>query len=360
MHKIIAVLAALSTIILTLATTPSTAQASSKRHKVSIAVSSRTITLYSNITITGKVSPAVGTVVKVQRKWSGKKWITIATVPMATDGSYSYTYQVRSTPTRQYRTYSPKAGKVKAAYSKVIKVTVRVAPKASSSVTITGTGPTSITAGENFVVNGVTSANLAGKGVQLQLQDGTGWSTIGSATVAANATFSVSGPALQAGASKVVRVYAPATGSTYESASGGAGFVVYGWYYLSEMDTVEGDLAKGSATISGQYFPKSTWFDYLSYYPTQSAQYDLGRKCTTFAATVGWNDSSSSTSVGDASVYKDTVSAWSKTGIAFGSATPMSIDITGALRLKLEARRSNATRNNDSMTYGDARIRCAF
>jgi hypothetical protein len=360
MRKIIAVLVALSTALVVLVATPNTAQAASKRQKVSIKVSARTITQYQYLTISGTAKPAAVKPVIIQQKMAGGKWKNLYTLTTSATGWYSTRNQVMTTKTRQYRVYVPKAGKYKAARSTVIQVTVRTAPKATSSVAITSTGPLSITAGESFVVNGTTSANLVGKVVQLQLQDGTGWSPIGSATVAGNATFSVTGPALQAGASKVVRVYAPGTASTYDSASAAVGFVVYGWYYLSELNTVEGGMGKGTATISGQYFPKSVSKDFYSGGSPTSGQYDLGRKCTTFAATVGWDDSSHSSSVGDASVYKDTVTAWTRTGIPLGTTVPMSIDITGALRLKVEARRTSATWVDSSMAFGDARIRCAF
>lgn len=362
-RRLIAVVAILALAFLGMVTAAPQAQAAT-RHKISIGVNSRTITQNSWITISGKVRPALGSVVRVQKKWPGKSWRTIATVPMGADGSYRYSYQVTNTQKRQYRAVAPKAGKVAAGTSKAISVTVRPSSMAGSSVTITGTGPTSITAGQNFQVSGQTSANLAGKRVELQLAGSAGWSTIGSAVVAANATFTVAAPAWQAGAGQSVRVFAPQTPTTYASTSGSAAFTVYGWYYLSEMDQLEGSFYTSSTNVNGQTYTKALNRDFYWDNSTSTTQFDLGRKCIHLAATAGWSDHSAANVIGAGRVYSDSVTVWNSgdmnpSGIKLGTSYPIDVDITGVLRLKLEA--TYITGSDDAtFVFGDARVLCAF
>lgn len=365
MRKIIAALVALAVGLMLPFATPGTAEAASKKFTVSISAP-KTIARYSNITIKGRIKPARATKVVIQKKWPGKKWKKIATVWSSANGSYAYTYYLTESSSRQYRTYVPKSGKIKAAYSKTVSVKVVTPARSSASVNITGTGPTTLTAGDNFVVSGTASANLVGKTVVLSMGGSSGWSDLTTTTVAADSTFRLSAPATLAGAGQVLKVYAPATPTTYYAESGTATFSVYGWYYLSERTIVEGNgFWKGDVAVNGQDFSRSVATSFTATFSSASgpytAQFDLARKCTSFVATAGWVDDRSAASiVGNAAVYKDDATAWSQTGVRFGTSNPINVDITGALRLKLQAQRTGSYSVGGALAFGDARILCAF
>lgn len=340
---------------------PDTAEAAKKKFKVSIAASVSSITVGEHFTISGRITPAVaGKAVTIKKKVGSGKWYGSTKVYTAADGSYSFDAAPPQLGKIYYRTYTAKKGKYKAAYSRTISIMVKAAPKPvqqAASVTITGTGATNITAGDSYVVKGTASANLVGKTVVLATQDTSGWSDLTSATVAADSTFALSAPATSAGAGRALKVYAPATSTTLFAESSTATFNVYGWYYLTERTEYEGDYSEGGATINAIYYAKSVYESPYYYNTPYSVQFDLSRKCTTFAATIGWADTAKATSSGSFAVYKDSVLIQSYPGTKFGTGTPISLGINGALRLKLEVQ---ATAGSGYMVFGDAKILCAF
>lgn len=339
---------------------PNPAEAAKKKFKVSIAASTSSITVGDHFSISGRITPAVaGKAVTIKKKVGGGKWYGTTKVYTAADGSYTFDAAPPQLGKIYYRVYTAKKGKYKAAYSKTISVTVKQAVQQSASVTITGTGSTNITAGDSYVVKGTTSANLIGKTVVLATLDGSAWSNLTSATVAADSTFSLSAAATSAGAGRSLKVYAPATATTLYAESAATAFNVYGWYYLSERTKLENGGWNGDdVTVNGQYYPKSvsSWLYYKS--DSESVQFDLGRKCQTFTAVVGWTDDSNAAVVGTATLYKDSLKIWGPTTIQFGTATPVSLDISGALRLKIEGIRSGG--DSSTLAMADAKILCAF
>ncbi|HQD97960.1 MAG TPA: NPCBM/NEW2 domain-containing protein [Propionicimonas sp.] len=340
---------------------PNPAEAAKKKFKVSIAASTSSITVGDHFSISGRITPAVaGKAVTIKKKVGGGKWYGTTKVYTAADGSYTFDAAPPQLGKIYYRVYTAKKGKYKAAYSKTISVTVKQAVQQSASVTITGTGSTNITAGDSYVVKGTTSANLIGKTVVLATLDGSAWSNLTSATVAADSTFSLSAAATSAGAGRSLKVYAPATTTTLYAESATAAFNVYGWYYLSERTKLENSgWGSSDVTVNAQYYPKSLYFNFGVYDGVESVQFDLGRKCTTFSATAGWSDKAYANIVGAGAVYKDSVKVWNLSGIKFGTGTPISVDISTALRLKLEAQRASGS-TTSAFVFGDAKILCAF
>jgi hypothetical protein len=117
--------------------------------------------------------------VSLEAKATDGTWQTVSTVTPAADGSFTVT--IRPVATTQYRLAS---GNIRAALLKV-----PVAPAVSASVA----------AG---VVQGSTRPPFLGAAVQLQRQDGVGWTTVATGTTDVSGAFTVSA-ALSPGAYRV-------------------------------------------------------------------------------------------------------------------------------------------------------------
>ena len=91
---------------------------------------------------------------------------------------------------------------------------------------------------------------------------------------------------------------------------------------------------------------------------SMSEEWNLSRSCKTFSAVVGLDDTSSTTSRYSFQLFSDSVQKNATDGIALGTSTPVSIDITNALRLKIAVQRTSGS--YAYIIFADAKALCAF
>ena len=367
------------------------AEAAPRRYKVSIGASATSVTANAPVTLRGKVSPkAAGRKVVLLKRVGNGKWQRAASAKLSRRSRYAFT--VRPGATTQYRVKKGAKGKRKAGVSKVVTVAVRAAapaptptpaptPKPTATptlkptatpkptptatpkptpqpatLTVTAPATTEIDAGAQFTLAGRASANLVGKTVELQINDGETWSTLSTGVVKPDATFSLAAVATTAGRDQQVRVLAKATPTTLAAASAPTLYTVYGWYFLTEQYPVEGSSGEGSLNINGTTYANSI-YQGTSTGSTKTVQYDLARKCTRLRSTAGVTDNSRSTTVYTARVQADSVERWHIDGATFGTSYEVDVDLTTALRLVFTYTQTAA---DGYFAYGNARIRCAF
>lgn len=235
------------------------------------------------------------------------------------------------------------------------------APTAATLTLTTGASP-EIEAGQSITVGGSASANLIGRVVALQTYDAAGktWGNIATGAVDGAGTWSLSGPIGTAG--KIgVRVYAPPSATTLETAVGAGIISVYGWYPLSESKMpaeVTGYMGYGPETINA--VPYSTAVTMYTSSGVGSGEWNLARSCKTFSATVGLPDTANTTARYSYQIFADSVQKATKDGIALGTSNPVTIDITNSLRLKIATQRTAGTNNYDDLVFGDAKALCSF
>lgn len=368
-----------------------TAEAAPKRKKfkVSVSASATLVNAGATVAIRGKVGPRARgkKVVLLQKHHATGKWLKVRERKL--NKKSRYVFRVKpGVGVTEYRVRKPKQRKIKAGASRVLAVTVHAVtppttpttptptptPTTPTAATVTVVEPavTSIDAGQQFVLSGTASANLAGKTVQLQVmaepapvEDNWGdvveqpaaWTTVGTTTVASDASFTVRAPATTSKRGQQVRVVAPATSSTRLATSNVVLYDVFAWFYLSERSSVQGDFTSGSYNVNGITYPRSIR-SYDRFSNSSAVQFDLSRKCTRFRSVAGVGDWANSNALYDAQVYADDVERWSVTNAGLGSSTEVDVDLTGALRVRFGyTRRAGSTQ---SFVHGDARIRCAF
>lgn len=359
---LVAVIAAVMTLALA-----APADAAGARFAVSIKVSSPSVYAGQTVTISGKVTPgASGKTVVVQKKLStSKSWENEGKAKIRRNGTFSFTDRPSSLKARSYRVYKPKQGKRKAGYSTSRKVTIRKPVRRPATLTVTSTGPTTLDAGQRYVLKGTASANLRGTSVQLQVKDGSGWTTLVSSRVKTDRTFTLTANATRAGRGQKLRAYARATSVTKATASATKTFTVYGWYHLSDLDKVESvRFGKRTASIAGQTYLKSVgntsdfWWEKNPF-----AEWALNYKCRAFRATIGLDDTSRSGSKVSFVSRVDSVERGHGT-LANGTSAAVTVDLSGAYRLRLESRYvAGPTASGSGYIFGvwgDASIQCAF
>jgi hypothetical protein len=109
------------------------------------------------------------------------------------------------------------------------------------------------------------------------------------------------------------------------------------WYSLYDLTAVDYDDldTTGSVRINGGYFTKSLYDDWPGSIPDYR-EYNLSRLCTRMTATVGLDDDESSTgSLGDINILRDTVSAYHKQ-FGLGQSEAIDLDMTNTLRVRIE------------------------
>ena len=228
-----------------------------------------------------------------------------------------------------------------------------------ASVTVTSVASYVLTTGDVIAVSGTASANLAGSKLRLERRDGKVWSTLGTGRVSADGTYTLSVRALQAGKNQRLRVFAPRTRSTKAASAAAGTFTVYGWYYVADrFPAVEGAFREDSFEVNGVTYPRSIAQSVPSYATHVSAQINLSRSCTTFRATVGLDDEAVSTAKRSVQLHADSLEIWSREGLGLGESIPISLDVTGALRMRFDVTKSAS--NGAYVVYGDAELLCAF
>lgn len=238
--------------------------------------------------------------------------------------------------------------------------------KQDTAVAVDALPVTSIDAGQTLNLSGSASGNINGGTVYVQAYDAgsSSWGSVGSAVVTAG-RWSASVTISTAGRAIPLRAYFPGDPGLKESASASHNLTVFGWYFFYDegpLDSVAGGWNSfNTTTINTNVFPRSvamepdSWSSDLA-----AAEFNLNRSCTTFQASAGLSDDTSDTARKFNMVIKgDSVTKYTKTGISYAAPVPIDIDISGILRLRVEADQT-AGRSYGLLWLGDARVRCAF
>ena len=155
------------------------------------------------------------------------------------------------------------------------------------------------------------------------------------------------------------RVVVPASGRYATGVSDAVRLTVWRIRYLSLMDPVEGYFDTGSVDISGTTYARSLydWSDGID--ETESVDYNLSRDCVRLWGWAGIADDSVSTAGSMFNVYTDGTQRTSFVKSFGEDPTPLNVDLTGQLRLRLENIQTKDTDWDDMYSaWGDARIIC--
>jgi hypothetical protein len=145
--------------------------------------------------------------------------------------------------------------------------------------------------------------------------------------------------------------------------------VVLGPKYLSELQPVDrgrsGQVDTDSATANGAFFGHSVIF-YNHCYNSEGgdiwAEYNLSRAYTTFTTTVGISDDDPAAARGTFRILVDGAEV-RKGDVASGTSTPIELNVTNALHIRLEVNNKSAAAQSCGQNtpeihtvWGDARV----
>lgn len=305
--------------------------------------------------LNGRVRGVRGaTTVTIMQRTVGKSWTVEAKKRTSRKGYFKHHEDIKS-GTRDYKAC------VQGKCSKAVRVRMGTPPSQPTAVSLGSLSASSVEAGQAFNVQG-TATGLNGYSVAIQAYDAgsSAWSTIGNAGVSGGswvATVSLT----TAGKAVPLRAYFPGVTGRKSSVSNSASIAVFGWYYLYDgpPDEVANsyDYDYSSFNVNGVTYAKSLGIDGYTG-NTEYVEYNLGRSCIRLATVVGLQDESSTSTRSTARIAADAVTKWSASGIALGQAHPVTIDVTGALRLRVE--NTETTSGSGYLVFGDARALCAF
>ncbi len=321
--------------------------------RVTIKISDTQVAQGSTIRVAGRARPARSQPLKLQANY-GRGWRTLERSASSARGRYVFTEKVKTLDRRSYRVCA--IGR-SATCSRAVTVNVRsTGAKTQPSLRVTGVASEVLMPGERHDISGIASADLVGKAVYLQLAtEDEGWSSISEpAVVAEDGTWRLTAPAKQAGRRLPLRVYAPPTRSTHSAWAFVNGITVYGWRYLDRFRELAGWKEHESASVDAVTYPRSVWaaagYTYF--------EVNLGRECTTLAASVGLSDTSPATARKTLTVTGDSQELFRQTGVKRGETTEIDVDVTGVSRLRID----DNPENGDAYPaiLGNARVLCAF
>lgn len=323
-----------------------------QRVRVSITATPEWVRKGGVVTLKGTVKGARGrtSVTIYQKNKGGRKWVVETVKRTSRKGTFTHREDIK-TGDRTYRAC------VKRACDSVL-VHMGKQPAQSTAVTIGSVSASSVEAGQAFTVQG-TAVGLDGFSVAIQSYDaGSGaWSTVGNAAVAGGSwtgtvALTTSGKAVP------LRAYFPGATGRRTSVSNSTSIAVFGWHYLYDMDEVSGYWNASSFGVNGTTYSKSVGL-YEYFGDTDAAELDVSRSCIRFAATVGVQQDASDTSTAyTGRLLADSATVWTAGNIRYNTAVPVDVNITGALRLRLEA--TATAGGGDYLVFGDARVLCAF
>jgi hypothetical protein len=124
--------------------------------------------------------------------------------------------------------------------------------------------------------------------------------------------------------------------------------------YLADMDPVDSDyysLETGSAQANGKSIPRSVTIDASEGF----IDYQIGRKYRTFKMELGVEDDSSSSAAYEIQVLGDGRSL-GRFSVAYGQTTPVAVDVTDVLRLKISIQASEEGLESSRVVLGDAQV----
>jgi hypothetical protein len=114
-----------------------------------------------------------------------------------------------------------------------------------------------------------------------------------------------------------------------------AGSALTGWASAQLLRTGDGQYDEDTATMENTRYPQSIMYTQWAGFDGGWADFSLGRHCSRFRATVGFDDGSKEKAVADLKVLGDGRTSW-KGSIKFGDKPrKIDIDVTGVLRLRV-------------------------
>jgi hypothetical protein len=230
-----------------------------------------------------------------------------------------------------------------------------------TAVSVTSVSSRILNVGDDLVVRGIASSDLKGKRAQLQRQQGDKWAVLATTGITQKAKFAFKLRILQSGKEQRLRVLVPKSSTTPAAKASAGKITVYGWFYVDDsFPPVSGYFDEGSYEVNGETYAQSVAQTIINGAGPGSVTTEIGlsRDCTTFEATIGMGDTSSSDARWSTSLNADDLNVWQQASLAVGNSYPVSLDVTGALRLKFSSARD--TWPNGPLVFGDARLRCAF
>lgn len=234
------------------------------------------------------------------------------------------------------------------------------ASKASPSLKVTSRSKSKITAGKKIVVKGKASSSLKKKIVKLQIKSGKKWRTVATSRVQSDRTFRLSVQATQAGPQKY-RVAHSATSTTKSVATKAFGYTVWKWYSLAGKEIQSYSLNDWDQfkSIGGKYYKNAASFGWAlgGYERAGWAEYNVNYRCSTFKATIGVADASTSGAQRNFTLRVDDL-AKNLGDKGIGRGTAVTEDISGSFRIRIgSAGLGNSTWGMG--TFGSPRVFCS-
>lgn len=323
-----------------------------QRVSVSITATPEWVRKGGLVTLKGSVKGARGrTSVTIYQKNKGaRKWVVEAVKRTSRKGTFTHREDIK-TGDRTYRAC------VRRTCDSVL-VHMGKQPARATAVSIGSVSAASVEAGQAFTVQGAATG-LDGYSVAIQSYDaGSGaWSTIGNAGVSGG-TWVGTVALTTSGKAVPLRAHFPGVTGRKASTSNSTSIAVFGWHYLYDLNEVSGSWSASSFGVNGTTYAKSVGlWEYLG--DTDVAELDVSRSCIRFAATVGVQQDASDTDTAyTGRLLADSATVWTAGNIRYNTATPVDVNITGALRLRLEG--TVTAGGGDYLVFGDARVLCAF
>lgn len=323
----------------------------SQRVRISITASPEWVRKGGIVTLTGTVKGVRGrtSVTILQKNKGARKWVVEDVKRTSRKGRFTHREDIK-TGDRTYKAC------VKRACDSVL-VHMGAAPSQDTAVGISGVSASTVEAGQAFTTAGVATANLNGRQVQVQAYDaGSGSWGLVAATIVQNGQWSVPTAVTTAGRAVPIRaVFAGAVGLK-PSSSTALSIAVYGWYYLADMETVNGSFNTGPRDLNGVTYAKSIS---MTDWGNSPPEFNLSRACLRLTATIGVSDYAQTSTEYAVNVSTDAVGRYSRTGMRLGQSFPLDVTVQNALRLRIE-HILTAGDEDDSLVFGNAQVLCAF
>ena len=154
---------------------------------MSVALSSRTVEEGSDVTITGRVRPAIAGLTAERQITSGSTWKTLETAQTADDGSFSFTIdQVKPAGASYVYRVVITDGRSDLLTSRELTLSVISPQPTAISLSL----PASAPEGTNVTLTGQIDVAVAGITIQRQIKAWDGWRTLSTTTTAADGSYS--------------------------------------------------------------------------------------------------------------------------------------------------------------------------
>ena len=216
---------------------------------------------------------------------------------------------------------------------------------------------TTLTLGSTGLIRGTVSPAAPKQKVFLQQLVRGDWTTLGGKRLTKKSKYKLVMNPTKPGVNQF-RVCKKAYQKIGAACTGPVRVSVYRWHYLTDLDSVDRYeiYQEDPLSINGVSYKKSLVSSYSS--GTKFVEYNLSRGCLTLKAVGGIGDDSETGASGQLEVLADGASKMRQT-YALGESAPLSLDVTNALRLRIETT-SPANGIDEYVGIGSPQVYCAF